>query len=186
VLLSQKSHGVGVRVGGLQVIFAELHWTPAILMQAEDRAHRIGQAQHVHVVSHGAPDWSMANREGESVMCGQVYLMPEGNTPDTLVWNIMKKKVRLWLSDPLLGRPWTCSCMRWGCVQERMLDGVLGGEQFSGLLEQALVRNFGDGDDPSGGGDGGGGGPGDAPDGGPQGGHGRGGGLNPSGRPPDW
>jgi SWI/SNF-related matrix-associated actin-dependent regulator 1 of chromatin subfamily A len=31
------------------VIFAELHWTPAILLQAEDRAHRISQKSSVNV-----------------------------------------------------------------------------------------------------------------------------------------
>jgi len=31
------------------VIFAETHWTPGILLQAEDRVHRIGQNREVNV-----------------------------------------------------------------------------------------------------------------------------------------
>jgi superfamily II DNA or RNA helicase len=52
------------------VFFAELYWTPGSLIQAEDRSHRIGQAQTVNVR----------------------YFLANG-TVDELLWPLVKKKL---------------------------------------------------------------------------------------------
>ncbi|EDQ88437.1 uncharacterized protein MONBRDRAFT_26139 [Monosiga brevicollis MX1] len=70
-ILSMTAAGQGLTLTAAStVIFAELHWTPGIIEQAEDRVHRIGQGDPVNVQ----------------------YLVARRTLDDTM-WNIVDRKV---------------------------------------------------------------------------------------------
>ncbi|KAJ8766481.1 hypothetical protein K2173_022540 [Erythroxylum novogranatense] len=70
-VLSIKAGGVGLTLTAAStVIFAELSWTPGDLIQAEDRAHRIGQVSSVNV-----------------------YYLLAADTVDDIIWDVVQSKL---------------------------------------------------------------------------------------------
>nr|XP_027199849.1 SWI/SNF-related matrix-associated actin-dependent regulator of chromatin subfamily A-like protein 1 [Dermatophagoides pteronyssinus] len=70
-LLSLTACATGLNLTSASiVIFTELYWTPGVLAQAEDRAHRIGQSKNVDVI----------------------YLVAK-NTMDEMLWPMLSKKL---------------------------------------------------------------------------------------------
>ncbi|KAM3337481.1 SWI/SNF matrix-associated actin-dependent regulator of chromatin subfamily A-like protein 1 [Capsicum galapagoense] len=70
-VLSIKAGGIGLTLTAAStVIFAELSWTPGDLIQAEDRAHRIGQVSSVNVC----------------------YLLAN-DTVDDIIWDVVQSKL---------------------------------------------------------------------------------------------
>ena len=82
-VLSLTAAGVGLNfTAASTVVFAEMHWTPAIMMQAEDRIHRLGQKDKICVNYH--------------------YLYGEG-TLDSLLYEKLQTKMAI-VSDILDGK----------------------------------------------------------------------------------
>ena len=72
-LVSITAGGTGITLNAASVVlFAELYWTPAVLFQAEDRAHRIGQLNNV-----------------------SVYYLLAMDTFDEIIWKILKRKEKV-------------------------------------------------------------------------------------------
>lgn len=70
-ILSITCAGIGITLTAAStVVFAEYIWTPSLLVQAEDSAHRIGQKNCVNVV----------------------YLHAE-ETVDDIMWDKLQKKI---------------------------------------------------------------------------------------------
>ncbi|CAD8180757.1 unnamed protein product [Paramecium pentaurelia] len=65
-ILSVTSANYGITLTAAStIVFGEMHWTPAIMMQAEDRAHRIGQVQCVdchYLIGDGTLDDHIFNK----------------------------------------------------------------------------------------------------------------------------
>ena len=72
-LLSIAAAGIALTLTAASTVyFAELYWTPAALIQAEDRAHRIGQTSQLNVV----------------------YFLA-GGTVDDIMWPLICRKMKL-------------------------------------------------------------------------------------------
>ncbi|KAL6186172.1 hypothetical protein ACLB2K_042293 [Fragaria x ananassa] len=70
-VLSIKAGGVGLTLTAAStVLFAELSWTPGDLIQAEDRAHRIGQVSSVNA-----------------------YYLLANDTVDDIIWDVVQSKL---------------------------------------------------------------------------------------------
>ncbi|XP_072979567.1 uncharacterized protein [Typha angustifolia] len=70
-VLSIKAGGIGLTLTAAStVIFAELSWTPGDIIQAEDRAHRIGQVSSVNV-----------------------YYLLANDTVDDIIWDVVQSKL---------------------------------------------------------------------------------------------
>ena len=71
-LLSITSAGVAITLTAASTVyFAELFWTPASLLQAEDRAHRIGQTAEVNI-----------------------YYFRSQGTVDDVLWPLLQHKIK--------------------------------------------------------------------------------------------
>ncbi|CAM8921437.1 unnamed protein product [Rhodiola kirilowii] len=70
-VLSIRAGGVGLTLTAAStVIFAELSWTPGDIIQAEDRAHRIGQVSSVNI-----------------------YYLLANDTVDDIIWDVVQNKL---------------------------------------------------------------------------------------------
>merc|ERR1719162_2374734 len=72
-ILGLLAAGVGITLTAAStVVFSELHWTPGVLVQAEDRVHRIGQKSSVNI-----------------------HYLVAADTVDDMIWNSVGHKIEV-------------------------------------------------------------------------------------------
>ena len=106
-LLSITAAGVGVTLTAATVVcFVELAWTPGALIQAEDRAHRLGQRGQL-----------------------QVHYLVAGGTADDLMWRSIQSKLGI-VSSMMMSGSSSAS------QQQQQQGAALFGEMAVGVMER--------------------------------------------------
>ncbi|KAL1496993.1 hypothetical protein ABEB36_008027 [Hypothenemus hampei] len=114
-LLSITSTNAGITLTAAQnVIFAELHWNPSILSQAEARVHRIGQNKPVLIQ----------------------YLLADG-TADNHIWKLLKEKENILKGMGLMKETFASIQQKSTTPLER--DQTFSSSNSSGLDEDCLL-----------------------------------------------
>jgi SWI/SNF-related matrix-associated actin-dependent regulator 1 of chromatin subfamily A len=117
-LLSLGAAGVGLTLtAACHVIMAELSWTPGLMLQAEDRAHRVGQTAPVRIE----------------------YLLSDG-TADDWMWPTLERKLAV-TGAALDGR---AGAMRTGTQHT---GGASGGGSGDGVRRKLAMQGAGGGGD---------------------------------------
>ncbi|CAH2305162.1 SWI SNF-related matrix-associated actin-dependent regulator of chromatin subfamily A 1 [Pelobates cultripes] len=105
-VLSLRAANMGLTLSSADlVVFAELFWNPGVLIQAEDRAHRIGQTSSVNIhylVAKGTADdylWPIIQRKID--VLGQAGLSESAFSENTESTDFLKKDPKQMILDDL-------------------------------------------------------------------------------------